>query len=264
MTTAIAPPRLSRSRRIALAIGLPLVVLAVVYTGLGLVGLVGRVTVQDDTSYALPGDRHLALQAHGTITVTAGDVAEVQVRRTSMYGITAPSTTANVTDRGVELAGDCPWWNLFNCRISYDVVLPPDVSVDLYTGSGTIRVTGVDGAVAARTGSGSIHAEALGGSVALATGSGSVTAAAIDAESVRARSGSGSVRLALTGAPAEVDAHAGSGSIVIEVPRGSGPYRIDAATGSGSRTVEVRTDPSASAVLSAHAGSGNITIREAP
>ena len=137
--------------------------------------------------------------------------------------------------------------------ISYEVVVPPNSTVDARTGSGALRVEGVAGTVeartgsgrtrvadvagdvTARTGSGSIEIDAVGGAVNARTGSGSIRIDGIDA-ALRARTGSGGIRVA--GSPGGGwDLDTGSGSIGIDLPNDAA-FEVDARTGSGS----VRSD----------------------
>ena len=132
--------------------------------------------------------------------------------------------------------------------ISYEVVVPPNSTVDARTGSGALSVAGVTGAVdartgsgrarvanvagdvTARTGSGSIEIDAVGGDVNARTGSGSIRIDGIDA-ALRARTGSGGIRVA--GSPGGGwDLDTGSGSIRIDLPDDAA-FEIDARTGSG-------------------------------
>jgi len=156
-----------------------------------------------------------------------------------------------------------------NISISYDVTLPADASVTAKSGSGSVEIGAVKGAVEASTGSGSIQASGAARLTA-STGSGSIRAAAI-AGPVTAKTGSGSITVSQSG-PGDVSASSGSGGITLSgvngaarVNTGSGsvsvdgrpvaPWSLHAASGS----VQVTVPPDAAFSLDAHSSSGAIT-----
>jgi hypothetical protein len=130
--------------------------------------------------------------------------------------------------------------------ISYEVTVPVNVKVDARTGSGSITIGRVSGAVLASTGSGTIEVGAAA-SLDAHTGSGSIRAEAV-AGSITASSGSGSIRIGQAGKGA-VDVSASSGDITLSGVDGaarvssssggisiggrpSGPWSIHASSGS--------------------------------
>ena len=158
-----------------------------------------------------------------------------------------------------------------NISISYDIVVPRNTKVRSRTGSGSLTITGLDGSLDLDTGSGRIELMEIGGRVNAKTGSGS-----IDAENVQggltASTGSGRISASLTG-PGNVELTTGSGSILVSgvkgalrASSGSGRIEIDGeATGrwdvsAGSGSVSLRLPPNAAFDLSAHTGSGNISV----
>lgn len=153
--------------------------------------------------------------------------------------------------------------------ISYDVTVPADTKVVARSGSGSIVIGAVKGAVDASAGSGGIDVDAAA-SLEAHTGSGSIRAAAI-AGPLSAHSGSGSIALTQTG-PGAVTASAGSGSIRVTGVNGSaristgsggidvqgrptGPWSVNASSGS----VEVALPPDAAFDLDAHSSSGSVS-----
>ncbi len=175
-----------------------------------------------------------------------------------------------------------------NISISYEVVVPAETRLrsgtgsgsqsvegirgplDVSTGSGRIRATGIGGEVRASTGSGTIELESAKGDVHASTGSGWIRAVGV-AGGFRASTGSGSVTLEQT-APGDVDvstgsgnidlrhvrgslrAHAASGTITVE-GEGTGTWSLNTASGS----IHVRLPGQAGFDLRAHTVSGSIT-----
>ena len=134
--------------------------------------------------------------------------------------------------------------------ISYEVVVPPNSTVQARTGSGALRVEGVAGAVEARTGSGETRVADVAGDVTARTGSGSIEIDAVGGD-VNARTGSGSIRI--DGIDAALRARTGSGGIRVAGSPGGG-WDLD--TGSGSIRIDLPDD--AAFAIEAHTGSGGI------
>ncbi len=133
--------------------------------------------------------------------------------------------------------------------ISYDVTVPADAKVYARSGSGSIVVGAVKGAVDASNGSGGIEVDGAA-SLEAHTGSGSIRATAI-AGPLSAHSGSGGITVSQAG-PGEVSVSAGSGTV--RVTGVNGPARIS--TGSGGIDVEGRP----AGPWSVNASSGSVTV----
>jgi hypothetical protein len=140
-----------------------------------------------------------------------------------------------------------------NISISYDVTVPADTKVTASTGSGSIVVGAVKGAVSANSGSGGIRVEGAAGLKAH-TGSGSIRASGV-AGAIAANSGSGSITVAQTGA-GEVSVSAASGDVTLTGV--NGPARVN--TASGSITIDGRPV----APWSLHAASGGVSVTVPP
>ena len=161
--------------------------------------------------------------------------------------------------------------SLRNISIDYEITTPAQTTLKANSGSGSVEIGGILGAVAAHTGSGTIHADNLGGNSSFGTGSGSIRAEHIHGAAT-AETGSGSIDLSLTSA-GDVQARTGSGGIHISglngglrATTGSGSIQADGnstaewriETGSGS--VSLRLDPQAHFNVNASAGSGRVVI----
>ncbi|HOC18972.1 MAG TPA: DUF4097 family beta strand repeat-containing protein [Vicinamibacterales bacterium] len=117
-----------------------------------------------------------------------------------------------------------------NISISYDVTVPSRTRLDARTGSGSVDVGDLEGAVEAHSGSGSLDIGRVAGPVVARTGSGSIDVRG--AQSLEARAGSGSIKV--TGIAGAVTAHSGSGAVRVEhVGRGD----LDVSSSSGHVTV---------------------------
>jgi DUF4097 and DUF4098 domain-containing protein YvlB len=108
-------------------------------------------------------------------------------------------------------------------------------SVKAVTGSGSIQVLDIGGALVATTGSGRIRGQlTVGNDASVRTGSGSIDLSGVRG-ALRARSGSGGI--SVSGEPADAwDVDAGSGTIHVELSE-QAAFDLLAETGSGGITV---------------------------
>jgi hypothetical protein len=120
---------------------------------------------------------------------------------------------------------------LLAASVEFEISVPPGTRAELRTGSGTVRVEGVQGGVSVDTGTGGIEVSALVGAVDLHTGSGGVDVRDVTGDLV-VDSGSGAV--SIQGIDGDIEAHTGSGSI--NAAGATGQVRLD--TGSGNLDYE--------------------------
>jgi hypothetical protein len=138
--------------------------------------------------------------------------------------------------------------------IAYEVVVPAQTKLRAATGSGGIRISGIDDEVHAQTGSGGIELDTLKGRVEARTGSGGIRGNGLSGP-ITARAGSGGITLGLASTSGfDLRARTGSGRISVDPPitmqgvfsgrhevegkiRGGGPL-VDVATGSGGVRIE--------------------------
>jgi hypothetical protein len=137
--------------------------------------------------------------------------------------------------------------------ISYELTVPADTKVTGHSGSGSITVGAVKGAVSANSGSGSIRVDGAA-SLDAHTGSGSIHASGI-AGAVSANSGSGSITVSQTGS-GEVSVSAASGSVSLSGI--NGPAKVSSASGG----IEIEGRPAAPWTL--HCSSGSVTLTLPP
>ena len=143
-----------------------------------------------------------------------------------------------------------------NISISYDIQVPADVRVHSRTGSGGIRIAGVNGPIDAGTGSGGITVDSVPSDVRLETGSGSIRLNNV-AGTVRCHTGSGSIEGDGIGGGSSVNTAAKFQGkalpLASEGSSGSGRSYLDFETGSGSIRLQ-----NVAGELRARTGSGNI------
>lgn len=203
----------------------------------------------------------------GAITVRAGSGSSIEVRGRVQVrrGWNVPGNAAELASRvaaAPPLTQDGQTVRLGRIddettrravTVSYEVTVPPATTVEARTGSGAVRVEGVQGAVRARTGSGSIGVRALGGHADLTTGSGAIEASLDGTGDVAVKTGSGSV--SLTGVVGALTASTGSGSIEVSGRPVSG-WKASSASG----RIAVRVPAESGFLLDARSSSGSIDV----
>ena len=141
-----------------------------------------------------------------------------------------------------------------NISIDYDVTLPRSSSLTAVTGSGDLDAQDVGASIKAQSGSGSVRVHNIQGPATLGTGSGDVDLEQTGPGDVKAETGSGNLHL--RGVSGAVKASTGSGDIEAE-GQPTSDWRIS--TGSGSIRLTVG---SAHFSLDADTGSGSINVAQ--
>jgi DUF4097 and DUF4098 domain-containing protein YvlB len=158
-----------------------------------------------------------------------------------------------------------------NVSISYQIEVPSQTALHSQSGSGSLTVTGLQGAVVtstgsggitltdirgnvrANTGSGSIRADGIAGGFSASTGSGGVTFGQTANGDVDISTGSGTVQA--TGILGALRIHTGSGGITAEGEQ-KGRWDLEASSGS----ITIRLPENAGFDLNAHSGSGGVYV----
>jgi hypothetical protein len=166
----------------------------------------------------------------------------VQIDRTEHYTFGHHAVTEKRVSGGVfTLRSRCPQTVLHSCSVSYRVIVPDNVPIDVRTGSGSVRLEGYRG------------------SARLATGSGDVTIADFCGFALQARAQSGTIAANVPCALQQLSLRSTSGSVRVTVPPGR--YRLDAETAAGQRTVRGVTDAAdAPFSLQALSSSGDVKV----
>jgi hypothetical protein len=215
------------------------------------------------TTVAEPVTRLIARTDTGSLRVrqvAAG--TPVQVRQTLHWAFREPLTTIAAGNGLLTVVGSCEdrWWFAW-CDTDFEILLPPDVTLDLTTNTGDVQASG-SAAVAARTRTGTIRLVVPGApTVEARTGTGDVTVSGGSAgASVRAQTDTGEVSLTLAEPPSLVRAVTRTGDVTIRVPGGAG-YRVTATSDTGDTRVRVPQDRFSPHTVEASADTGDVEIR---
>lgn len=173
----------------------------------------------------------------GDVTVTGGSATSITQQ--VAYSKTPPVTTRTISGGTLTVTYNCPAQVV--CGVAYVIRVPRDAAVQVKTGSGAIRLSGLAGNVTAQADLGLINATGLSGaSVSLTTEAGGITAA-------------------FTGTPVTVQATTRLGAITVRVPGGTS-YKVTAHAHLGRATVSVPQSSSSAHVITATADLGAILV----
>jgi hypothetical protein len=162
-----------------------------------------------------------------------------------------PPITQDGNTIKVGLSGDHDLFN--NISIDYDVTVPPDVALNLHSGSGNVESDQVGRYLSASSGSGNVRARGVHGLADLSSGSGDVELEQNGPGDVKAKSGSGNIKV--HGFNGGIIARTGSGDVEAD-----GKLTAAANLVSGSGNVVMHLTPDAHFNLEASTGSGDIHI----
>jgi hypothetical protein len=175
----------------------------------------------------------------GNVTVTGGSGPGVSLTEQVLYSKTPPVTTRTVSGGTLTVTYTCPTQVV--CGVTYTLVVPRSVALQVTDGAGAIRLGGLAGSVTAKASAGFIDATGLtGASASLTTDVGAITAS-------------------FAAAPATVQAQARVGAITLRVPGGAS-YKVTANAHVGKATIGITQSSSSGHVITATADVGAITI----
>jgi hypothetical protein len=215
----------------------------------------------------------------GPVQILSEKVAQVQITERVFSG--NPGSTASAvahTASGARYTLTDPSCGNSGCSIAYTILTPPDVSVTVSSGGGTIEISGVRTADA-NSGGGSVHAQQIGGPltvtsnggpvtangitgpVSISSGGGTVTASGLTSARADVTSNGGPAVLGFTTEPDSVSVSTGGGTARVDVPGGS--YAVTANSGGGPETVKVAISPAASQAINVNSGGGPLFITTA-
>jgi len=245
-------------RRLALAIGLPLALACVGWTGLNFVSLAAQAKYKLAPT-VLPNGSALRLSlSNGDVAVAPSADGRAHVEGTVNYSLVNARVSWRLVAGAVVLSGPSCFW-LGNCGSDLHLAVPSDEALRASLGSGTLIVEDLKGRLRLSIDSGDIKVRRVSGPMALADSSGNIAGAALTSSTVTASDDSGDISLTFSRAPTKVEGRDSSGNITVAVPANVA-YRVIARVSSGSSHVDVPTDPASKRVIDLSDDSGDIDV----
>jgi putative adhesin len=274
---------MTTGRWIALAIGTPLALAFVFFTGLGLVAAVGEGSYRVSLTLPVAGGKPVSLTLSSSdVTIGPAGGHSVLVRGVANYALArsrvtwhhtsgSQGTRLSVNSSCRQITGDCS----FNLNVGVPVSHPAVISASsgtmtvhdlhsrltLRSHSGDVAVARLTGAVNITDESGNVTGTGLfGGTLTVHQDSGDTTISGLASPEVTAVDRSGNVLLSFSNVPSRVVVHNGSGDVEVVLPPGATHYRVEATTDSGSTSVSVPRSPGSPHVITVTNHSGNVTV----
>jgi len=291
---------MTRGRRVALALGVPVCLLLIAYNGFALVATFGE--GKYPVSYTLPaGAKSLTLSdAGGQVAIKQMPVSQATLTGTARYTLIRSTVTEHTTGDRTTIGSHCPLTLVGDCELDATVSVPVGLPVSASTGGGNASVTGTTGPVTLSSGGGDLSADHVAGLLSLNTsggniqvnaitaptltassGGGDITAdgvssgtftantsggniqATVSSPRVTAGSGGGDIEIVFTTDPSNVRVSTSGGNITIVLPKDRTAYNYTATTAGGNiGDSTIPYDPSSKNVITATTGGGHISIFE--
>jgi hypothetical protein len=252
--------RMTPGRWATLAIGVPIALVLIGWSAFSLVASIGGASFPVSATIPLQNGRLVASTGGGDITVHQGHVSDGTARLTGKVEYSLVRPTFTVSGSGISLHCRLPTGN---CGLNATLDVPSHTAVDLNTGGGDARISGIGGAATVQTGGGNLTASDLGGVLTFNTSGGDVDGSGLSSRHVTTDAGGGNVTLVFTAVPDSVKVSSGGGDITIVVPRGSTSYSIKSDASGGDFSAQVPKNDASRHTIQVDSGGGNISITEA-
>ena len=270
---------MTRGRRLALAIGVPLALIVIGGLALNEVAYAGQDSYPVHLDVPVTGGTARVSVDSGNLTVGPGAAGRLSLSGTAHYSLVRSSVTWHRTRSGVAVTSRCRFPTGV-CSADLTVAIPAGARALLSDGSGDMTLRGLTGYVSAEAGSGNVSASGLSGTADLETGSGDVRGTALSGPQVTLGSGSGNVNvsgltsahvvasdgsgdvtLVFTKVPSYVHVKDASGNVTLILPPGRTTlYQVHASTSSGNRVINVPNSSLSHRMITVTDGSGDISI----
>jgi hypothetical protein len=222
MTSALP---MTPARRGVLAIGVPIVLALIGFTGFNLVADIGQASYP--VSYSIPVSAgHISLgTSGGDLTVRpSGTSTTGRLTGTVHYSLERPNLAVNKTASGTDVSFQCRL-TFGNCNLDAALAIPASNALSLSSSGGNLSASGITG------------------DVSMSTGGGDVT---------------------VTGLPGHLRLNTSGGNINVVLPHGSTRYNLHTSTAGGNISDgTVPVDSLSPNVITATTGGGDITVTEA-
>jgi hypothetical protein len=254
---------MTRARRVALALGVPVCLALTGWGAFAIVGEIGQGHFPVSAAIPVTGGKVTAHLGGGNVHLEQGAVGEAKLTGTAHYSLVRPTFTARHVGGGVAFGYNCDL-PVGNCGLDATVSVPAGTATTISTDGGDATVTGTTGDIALSSGGGNVTADHAAGDLTLTTDGGDINGTALTAARVTAGTGGGNVQIQFATVPGNVHVTSDGGNITIIVPRGATQYDVNASSAGGTVTDLLPINTSSPRTITATTGGGNVTLREAP
>jgi hypothetical protein len=269
---------MTKGRRLALLLGVPLALALIGWTGLTEVAYAGLGSYQVRRAVPVHGSTVTLSTSAADVQVTQAAGSMLRLTGKARYSLVRSTVTWHATRSGVIVSPRCRFF-VGDCSFSFRAVLPAGKRAVLSDGSGNLTLRGLTGPVSVGSGSGDVQANLLTGAVSLQTGSGDISGDGLSGPQVTLKDGSGDIvihglasldvvvsdgsgdiALTFSKVPSHVRVSDSSGNVSVVLPPGPTHYQVNASTNSGNRTVTVPQGTGPAHVITVTDGSGDVSV----
>jgi hypothetical protein len=238
-------------RWVALAVGVPVALALIGWTGFSLVTTVARGSYP--FSYAIP-----VQDGQVAVNINAGDVtlreapgsSTARLTGTVQYGLIRPAIGESITPTGASIDMSCNGINT-DCGMSGTLDIPAATAVTLWSNGGNVTASGFSSGITLSAGGGNVNVTNLAGNLQLDSGGGDLNANGL----------TGTLQIATEGGNVNADDWAGTGTTRVDT--GGGDMTVNGLTGNFQMSTEggnVDASGVASALVAMDSGGGDVTL----
>jgi len=248
----LGPLLMTPGRWVALAVGVPVALALIGWTGFNLVTTVAQGSYP--FSYTIPvQDGQVAVNINaGDVTLQQAPSVGISARLTGtvQYGLIRPAIDEAITPTGANIDLSCNGINS-NCGMSSTLDVPARTAVTLWSNGGNVTASGFSSGVTLSAAGGNVAATNLAGALSLDSGGGDLTANGL----------TGTLQVATEGGNVNGDDWAGTGTTRVDT--GGGDMTVNGLTGNLQMSTEggnVDASGLAAALVGMDSGGGNVTL----
>jgi hypothetical protein len=241
-------------------------ILLIAALGFGTFNIVDLIAHEERTEqFTVPADgldRLLLDNDNGSVAVVGTDTVEVGVTAEVSEGLRTTGFGHEVVGSILELRGSCPAIGAIWCRVSWDVEIPRELTVEVDANNDSVDIVNIDGDVVVDSDNGSVELSDVSGSIDVDGDNGSILGNSLAGPVAVVSTDNGRIELSFSEPPERVVANADNGRIEIVLPEIEGGYHVVADTDNGSApNLDLNNNPDSPRKILVETDNGNIDVR---
>jgi hypothetical protein len=249
------------ARRVTLAVGVPVALALIGWTGFNVVALAGQGSYPVSYPVAVVNGRLIASLNGADMALRPGHGGQALLLGTVHYSLVRPSLTETSDGGQTSLHFGCHV-PVGDCGLNATLSVPPQTALTVSSGGGDLSVSGFSSDLTLLTAGGDLDASKLAGQLRLNSSGGDIGATSLTSPVVTVEAGGGDVVLAFRRSPQNLRVDSDGGDIAIVLPRGDTAYNVTTSTGGGDLSDSVPVSSSATNTITVNSGGGDIDISD--
>ncbi|MYW00458.1 DUF4097 family beta strand repeat-containing protein [Streptomyces sp. SID3343] len=198
---------------------------------------------------------------NGGVTIEPGASGVIEVRRKVTDSIDGPDPTWSLEGNRLKLRLHCSTFFGFSCDGSYAIKVPLGLPLTVATDDGGVNVSGLRQNMKITTDNGHIDISDSVGDLTMRTDNGGIDVTRTTANTVKATTDNGGVRLRFDNSPTAVDARTDNGGVKITVPDDGTDYEVGVKTGNGGKDVGLDNVRGSTHKITVQTDNGGVSIQ---